>query len=503
LGWTFAGEAFAYEVAAGAPGNYGGGSVDAIAILVNSPTYGGAGGSLLTVSVHPSSSDILSHELAHVVVDLADEYETIYNDAAVANARLKPNCSGPVEMPSQLKWSDLVAPTTAIPTELDNGNCVRVEGCFLDILPPGTAGMYEGAGYVACGSFRPTHACRMRCFSSFFCPVCQRAFRETFAPYLPNAVDVFIRDNIMDFGDPPSPVGTQTDNGIRVWSWESPDILVDAPPFHGDLSQPHEAPVPGEVNRVYVTVTNRGIGPAPANVEVDLWFARGTVGSPLFPGPNWTPVGTQSAVVPPFFGRAVLTYNWTVPAGLDPNVQFLALARAAGDELVPASLGGMNLNDAVRYHNNVARRNQYPITLPVLSGEIVNHEKEIQPIVLRLSFPQAPLGTTFTLGYENTVTWSVFEPGAPPAFPVSTIGPTKAEFQCTAAGQQYVQLRGNLPAGADEAPFVNRFVLEVAVPGGAPITGTYTITFTQYAVDAASDLLGEVLGGEGYMITFN
>jgi hypothetical protein len=139
----------------------------------------------------------------------------------------------------------------------------------------------------------------------------------------------------------------------------------------------------------------------------------------------------------------------------------------------------------------------------MLNGEITNHEKEVQPIVLRLSFPQAPPGTLFTLSYESTVSWSVFEPSVPFTFPVIAIGPAKVDFQCTAAGQQYFQLRGDLPAGAEEAPYINRFTLQVGIPSGAPLHGSYVISFTQFGIDVGTGLLGEVLGGAGYSIIFN
>lgn len=48
------------------------------AVIVNTTAYGGAGGMVLSASVHTSSAEILRHELGHTFAGLADEYCTAY-----------------------------------------------------------------------------------------------------------------------------------------------------------------------------------------------------------------------------------------------------------------------------------------------------------------------------------------------------------------------------------------------------------------------------------------
>jgi hypothetical protein len=179
---TTDGRQFAFEVAQNAPGNYGVGSIDVIMVLVNDQTWAGAGGGkLFTVSAHPDSPEIASHEFGHSAIGLADEYESVYSDLAISFAQQKVNVSGPVVNRTDLKWIDLVHPSTNIPTQTDS-TCVRAGpgDCTASTLPVGTVGMYEGAGYAACGSFRPTTWCIMRCsYTEEFCEVCRKAFRDT------------------------------------------------------------------------------------------------------------------------------------------------------------------------------------------------------------------------------------------------------------------------------------------------------------------------------------
>ena len=60
----------------------------------------------------------------------------------------------------------MLPPGTAIPTPPTEGDSRRV-------------GVYEGAGYVTKGLYRPTADCRMRTNEcSEFCPVCQRAIER-------------------------------------------------------------------------------------------------------------------------------------------------------------------------------------------------------------------------------------------------------------------------------------------------------------------------------------
>lgn len=139
---------------------------DVVEILVNSKQYGGGGIFNLqsTVAVDSDRADyVFVHELAHNLAGLADEYV-----GNVTYQPLPPDKPEPWEPnltalhdPAQLKWRDLVDPSTPIPTP--------------DTFA-GTVGAFEGGGYEARGLFRPERECIMGSTRPgvTFCRVCQR-----------------------------------------------------------------------------------------------------------------------------------------------------------------------------------------------------------------------------------------------------------------------------------------------------------------------------------------
>lgn len=153
------------EIAANAP-------YDTLYLMVNSSRYGGGGiYNLYSVFVSDTEYDdyVCIHELGHGFGGLADEYYTssiAYSDFYPRGIEpSEPNITALLD-PAQLKWADLIAPGTPIPT-LENERYKDVVGCF------------EGAGYAAKGLFRPAMNCKM--FSKGrqeFCPVCSRAIEE-------------------------------------------------------------------------------------------------------------------------------------------------------------------------------------------------------------------------------------------------------------------------------------------------------------------------------------
>ncbi len=209
------------DIAANAP-------YDALVIMVNHDRYGGGGiyNTFCTFTAHSEWADYLFlHEFGHSFAGLADEYyssSTAYND-------FYPRGHEPVDAnitalldPQKLKWKDLVAPSTELPTpwgkeaydakdaayqvqrrELNEAIAAAVRsGAPEDAVREleekerrhaaehaewareylattrgaGTVGAFEGAGYSANGLYRPTLDCLM--FSRRvqpFCPVCERA----------------------------------------------------------------------------------------------------------------------------------------------------------------------------------------------------------------------------------------------------------------------------------------------------------------------------------------
>lgn len=144
---------------------------DQIYILVNSDKYGG--GAIYnyystSVNSNTMASQIFVHEFGHGFAGLADEYDdgsTSYNDLYPLHTEpWEPNITTLVNFES--KWKDMLPESVKIPTPPLTFDAT-------------TLGVYEGAGYVAKGIYRPTPDCMMRSFTDkHFCPVCSRAIEK-------------------------------------------------------------------------------------------------------------------------------------------------------------------------------------------------------------------------------------------------------------------------------------------------------------------------------------
>lgn len=130
---------------------------DSIVILANSTKYGGSGGMIATVSLHPLSPEITVHELGHTIAGLADEYESSYPGypSEVTEPNVDTNGSSP-------KWSLWLDSGTPLPTP-------RVSSFMTSV------GAFEGARYQSQGVFRPMDNCKMRALGVEFCPICKEA----------------------------------------------------------------------------------------------------------------------------------------------------------------------------------------------------------------------------------------------------------------------------------------------------------------------------------------
>ena len=144
---------------------------DQIYILVNSTKYGG--GAIYnfyntSVNSNSASAKIFVHEFGHGFAALADEYDdgsTSYNDMYPLNLEpWEPNITTLVNFES--KWKGQLPVGTPIPTPLENSKDMQL-------------GVYEGAGYVANGIYRPVPDCLMRSFKGDkFCPVCTASIQK-------------------------------------------------------------------------------------------------------------------------------------------------------------------------------------------------------------------------------------------------------------------------------------------------------------------------------------
>jgi hypothetical protein len=144
---------------------------DQVFILVNSSTYGGGGifnFYNICTSSNQYSEEIFVHEFGHAFAALGDEYEEdSFQANQLYNMLVEPwqmNLTNLIDFNS--KWKSMVDKETPIPTP-DIANYKYKIGVF------------EGAGYVKKGIYRPWSDCIMRSITAKrFCPVCLKAIRQ-------------------------------------------------------------------------------------------------------------------------------------------------------------------------------------------------------------------------------------------------------------------------------------------------------------------------------------
>ena len=191
-----------------------------IEILANNRTYGGGGIFNLysTVAVDNAFANyVFVHEFGHHFAGLADEYYTSSVAYAPATERVEPwepNVTALLD-PAKLKWKDLVAPDTPLPTPWGkeafetysrqiqarrrdirsrNRPEQEMEALFREELAhelemfarekyASRVGAFEGAMYEARGYFRPQVDCLMFTRTDRFCAVCRRAIERVIDLY--------------------------------------------------------------------------------------------------------------------------------------------------------------------------------------------------------------------------------------------------------------------------------------------------------------------------------
>jgi hypothetical protein len=187
-----------------------------VEILVNGATYGGGGIFNLYATVAADSGwapYVFVHEFGHHFAGLADEYYTSEVAYEPASDRLEPweaNATALLD-PATLKWKDLVAPGTPVPTpwpkdefetharevqkqrraiRAANRPEAEMDALFRTqqvgetrLLAAGThaaaVGAFEGAMYEARGYYRPQADCIMFTRNEVpFCAVCRRTLER-------------------------------------------------------------------------------------------------------------------------------------------------------------------------------------------------------------------------------------------------------------------------------------------------------------------------------------
>ena len=191
-----------------------------IEILVNGQTYGGGGifNLYATVAIDNLWAGYVGvHEFGHQFAGLADEYyssDVAYLPAEKKTEPWEPNVTALLD-PAHLKWKDLVAPGTPVPTPWDKDQFDRFEQDIqrqrkelraagrpeaeMDELfrrdraaadamlgaekYAGKVGAFEGADYEVKGYYRPEVDCIMFTRYQKFCAVCQRAIERVIGMY--------------------------------------------------------------------------------------------------------------------------------------------------------------------------------------------------------------------------------------------------------------------------------------------------------------------------------
>ena len=144
---------------------------DAIYILANTKTYGGGGifnFYALTAADNKLSTQVTVHEFGHSFAGLADEYfydkDVLDNTYDLKGEPWEPNITSLVQF--NKKWKTQLPEGTIIPTPTTEENKSKI-------------GVFEGAGYLAKGMYRPMFDCRMRTNNALeFCPICQEAVKK-------------------------------------------------------------------------------------------------------------------------------------------------------------------------------------------------------------------------------------------------------------------------------------------------------------------------------------
>ena len=146
-------------------------------VLVNSPWYGGSGGTFATSTTHSAAAEIAIHEIGHSLAGLADEYW-----AGDGYAGEKANMTK-TSSPATVKWKNWVG--------------IKNVGVY----------QYGTSGNSATW-YRPHQSCKMQYLGSPFCAVCSEAFVSKFHSLV----------NMINNYAPTSTSFTLTDTSNRVFT---------------------------------------------------------------------------------------------------------------------------------------------------------------------------------------------------------------------------------------------------------------------------------------------
>lgn len=140
---------------------------DVIVVVANSTRYGGAGGNVATMTMHPSAIELALHEIGHTAFKLADEYD--YGSCDTSREPTEANVTMQTARNS-IKWRDLIPGNVPVPTPA---------GTYAN----GTVGLFTGGKYCTAWMYRPTENSRMRSLGQPWHAVNERRANAVFASY--------------------------------------------------------------------------------------------------------------------------------------------------------------------------------------------------------------------------------------------------------------------------------------------------------------------------------
>lgn len=157
-------------------------------ILVNTPFYGGTGGTFPTSSTTSSAAEIILHEFAHSFARVSDEY----GGNCTYRSIIGPNVTMAKKYDS-IPWNKWIDKSTPLPTPANSQYQT-------------TPGLFIGAFYCDTGWSRPQYSCKMRSLGVPYCVVCTQTIIEKIhslvSPidsYSPQNLSLSFSDTILNF----------------------------------------------------------------------------------------------------------------------------------------------------------------------------------------------------------------------------------------------------------------------------------------------------------------
>ena len=214
-------------------------------------------------------------------------------------------------------------------------------------------------------------------------------------------VNLFVRHHLMDTEHAPSNAADSVAAfqdplqyvalGDRLRWWECADLKIDSPQgpltaYQMDVAQvdyvkferelAHRNPQPGQINRVYAQVQNRGSKPA-SQVTVKLLYADACAGLPDLPADfwqafpadatapsHWTPIG-PAQIIPSLsqYEPTVLAWDWTLPTPSAEHFCLLMVTDCSSDPL-PGASKTLKIGTLVAQEKRVGLKNVHIVTVP-------------------------------------------------------------------------------------------------------------------------------------------